>query len=148
MDENEHLHAIELSNYGEIFLNPELDAICEEDRERRGAEYGASFCRMLWEEPQINWDGKILGCCCNYWKAFDGNAFTDGLVDVLNSEPITYARLMLQGARPPREDIPCTTCDLYWGRFQSKQWLKRGASSMEFRLRQWLGKRIQTKRGY
>jgi len=48
---------------------------CEEDWKMQGGEYGASFCRMLWEEPQINWDGKILGCCCNYWKAFPGNAF-------------------------------------------------------------------------
>jgi hypothetical protein len=32
---------------GEIFLN--------------------SICHQLWDNPQINWDGKIFGCCRNFW---------------------------------------------------------------------------------
>lgn len=108
---------------------------CEEDRKMLGAEYGASFCRMLWEEPQINWDGKILGCCCNYWKEFFGNAFTDGLLPALNGEPIAYARAMLQGLKPARKDIPCATCDLYLERAKANKWLKRGVRRTVFRLK-------------
>ena len=115
---------------------------CEADQVMQGAEYGASFCRMLWEEPQINWDGKILGCCCNHWRQFDGNAFTDGLVPALNSESITYARAMLQGLKPLREDIPCATCDLYLERAKANQWLKRGVNMTAFRVKSRLRKLI------
>jgi MoaA/NifB/PqqE/SkfB family radical SAM enzyme len=42
-------------------------------------KYGSGYlqdiiCRQLWLKPQINWDGRILGCCYNYWGDF-GNAF-------------------------------------------------------------------------
>jgi len=119
---------------------------CEEDWKMQGVDYGASFCRMLWEEPQINWDGKILGCCCNYWKAFHGNAFTDGLVEALNSETISYARLMLQGSRPSREDVPCATCDLYLERVKANQRLKRGMGRKILLLKN-LGRHILSRGG-
>ena len=112
----------------------------EEDQEICGPEYGASFCRMLWREPQINWDGKILGCCCNYWKEFTGNAFTDGLVESLNSESIAYARLMLQGITPSRPDIPCTTCDLYLERARTNKWLRPKKNRAMIRIKQKLNK--------
>lgn len=51
--------------------------------------------------PQINWDGKLLGCCLNFWGDFGGNAFEQGLEHVLSSENLAYARRMLQRA-PPR----------------------------------------------
>ncbi len=34
-------------------------------------------CFQLWDEPQVNWDGKILGCCVSYWGELGGNAFTE-----------------------------------------------------------------------
>lgn len=36
--------------------------------------------------PQINWDGKLLGCCLNFWGDFGGNAFEQGLERILTSE--------------------------------------------------------------
>ncbi|MGH9425406.1 MAG: radical SAM/SPASM domain-containing protein, partial [Terriglobia bacterium] len=69
-------------------------------------------CSQLWNSPQINWDGRVLGCCVNYWGDF-GNAFQEGLLKSLNNEKIGYARLMLLGKREAREDIPCTTCHYY-----------------------------------
>jgi hypothetical protein len=77
-------------------------------------------CLQLWNLPQINWDGKMLGCCRNYWGDFGGNAFRDGLTAAVMSEKMTYARQMLMGEKPPREDIPCTTCDLYTQRVQTQ----------------------------
>ncbi len=71
------------------------------------------FCHQLWEEPQLNWDGRVLGCCCNHWADFGGNAFADGLADALNGERIAYARAMLQGHSPERPDIPCVRCTVY-----------------------------------
>jgi len=78
-----------------------------------GELYDESICHQLWDVPQINWDGKLLGCCINIWGDFGGNAFREGLRESLNTEQIVYARAMLLGRAPPREDIPCTTCHMY-----------------------------------
>ncbi|MBF2097390.1 MAG: SPASM domain-containing protein [Gloeomargaritaceae cyanobacterium C42_A2020_066] len=85
----------------------------EEYREKHGRDYMQTICHQLWDKPQINWDGKVLGCCRNFWGEFGGNAFRDGLAMAINSERMTYARQMLGGQQPPRDDIPCTTCSIY-----------------------------------
>jgi len=88
---------------GEIFLN--------------------SICHQLWDSPQINWDGRVLGCCRNFWGDFGVNAFHDGLYESLNGEGMNYARQMLSGEAPAKDGIPCTTCEIYlWMRRNSK-WL-------------------------
>jgi len=92
---------------------------------RYGADYMQEICHQLWEQPQINWDGRILGCCRNFWGDFGGNAFSDGLLEGLNSEKITYAREMLTGKKAAREDIPCTTCSIYLHMEASGKWLNR-----------------------
>jgi MoaA/NifB/PqqE/SkfB family radical SAM enzyme len=84
----------------------------EYDREH-GEKYGSGICHQLWHDPQINWDGKVIGCCRNFWGDFGGNVFTDGLINAVNSEKMMYARDMLRGKKPAREDIPCSTCEIY-----------------------------------
>jgi MoaA/NifB/PqqE/SkfB family radical SAM enzyme len=101
-------------------------ALSREEYERiHGRPYLSSTCHQLWDLPQINWDGKVLGCCWNYWGDFGGNAFTDGLVESLNGEKIAYARDMVRGKQPPREDIPCSTCKLYSAMRDRSQWIER-----------------------
>jgi MoaA/NifB/PqqE/SkfB family radical SAM enzyme len=95
----------------------------EEFKEKRGHDYMQGICAQLWETPQINWDGKVLGCARNFWGEFGGNAFTDGLLPSINSEKMRYARRMLQGDAPHRDDIPCATCEIYLGRRQDTQWV-------------------------
>ncbi|HBL15825.1 MAG: hypothetical protein A2X36_13465 [Elusimicrobia bacterium GWA2_69_24] len=70
------------------------------------------ICTQLWRQPQINFDGRLLGCCSNFWADL-GDAFTEGLVESLNGERIGYARRMLMGQAPPRADIPCASCPTY-----------------------------------
>lgn len=96
-----------------------------EFKERHGRDYMQNICHQLWDSPQINWDGKVLGCCRNFWGDFGGNAFTDGLIPSLNNEKITYAREMLRGRAPARDDIPCVTCEIYLGMRTNSTWLKR-----------------------
>jgi MoaA/NifB/PqqE/SkfB family radical SAM enzyme len=60
-----------------------------------GQSYYEFICHQLWDDPQINWNGKVLGCCINYWGDFGGNAFRDGLTASVNTEQIVYARAML-----------------------------------------------------
>jgi len=81
--------------------------------ERFGTSYLQGICHELWDRPQINYDGKVLGCCRNFWGDFGGNAFEDGFVEAVNHEKARYAREMLQGRVPERADIPCTTCEIY-----------------------------------
>jgi hypothetical protein len=71
-----------------------------EFRERNGSEYLGDICEQLWNSPQINWDGKVLGCCRNFWGEFGGNAFRDGLRASLHHEKLSYAREMLEAASP------------------------------------------------
>ncbi|BAZ46424.1 hypothetical protein NIES4102_34560 [Chondrocystis sp. NIES-4102] len=80
------------------------------------------FCSQLWHIPQINWDGRILGCCVNYWADF-GNAFDANLDDSFNNEKITYARQMLLGKTDAKDDIPCTTCTYYQQMKKNNDWL-------------------------
>ncbi|MBK9242634.1 MAG: radical SAM protein [Acidobacteria bacterium] len=116
-----------------------------EFKEERGVDYMESICHQLWDAPQINWDGKVLGCCRNFWGDFGPeNAFRDGLLPGINSEKMSYARQMLQGQQPARADIPCTTCHLYVDMKSDGRWLKRRVPSRRERvmsaLRSWLGR--------
>lgn len=90
-----------------------------------GHKYVRETCLQLWDHPQINWDGKNLGCCRNFWGDFGGNAFKDELTACLNHEKMRYARGMLRGQKPPRGDIPCSTCDLYQAMQASSEWIDR-----------------------
>jgi len=96
----------------------------KEYREKYGADSFKEACHQLWEQPQINWDGKVLGCCENFWGDFGGNIFTDGLLESLNNEKINYARNMLMGRQGSRDDIPCATCDRYLASKRNGNWLR------------------------
>jgi MoaA/NifB/PqqE/SkfB family radical SAM enzyme len=95
----------------------------DEYEQKYGVDYMRGICHQLWDMPQINWDGKMLGCCRNFWGDFGGNAFKDGFLSSLNNEKINYARDMLLGKKVAREDIPCTTCDLYLSMKKNNTWI-------------------------
>jgi MoaA/NifB/PqqE/SkfB family radical SAM enzyme len=92
-------------------------------------KYGIDYkqkriCSQLWRVPQINWDGRILGCCFNYWGDF-GNAFELGVLNGLNTEKISYARQMLLGEVNEKAGIPCTQCPHYKKMKQNGEWLTK-----------------------
>jgi mannose-6-phosphate isomerase-like protein (cupin superfamily) len=104
----------------------EMGAASEaEYRQVFGRHVSDADCRRLWLEPQINWDGRVLGCSRNFWQAYEANAFSDGLVAAVNSPGVRYARQMLLGKKPPRADIPCSTCDVYQDRGESGRWVDK-----------------------
>jgi MoaA/NifB/PqqE/SkfB family radical SAM enzyme len=96
-----------------------------EFEERFGRDYAQSICHQLWDRPQVNFDGKMLGCCRNFWGDFGSNAFTEGLAASVNSEKMNYARKMLRGDAASRADIPCATCEIYLGMQRRGKWLER-----------------------
>lgn len=81
------------------------------------------ICGQLWNIPQVNFDGRVLGCCVNTWDDF-GNAYRSGLAEVLNSEKMRYARKMLMGKKKSRPDIPCSICWNYLWMKRNKDWVK------------------------
>jgi len=81
------------------------------------------FCRDLWE-PQINWDGQILGCCANFKENFGGDAFKDGLFNALNHPYMVYAKNMVTNNAKPAKDIPCCRCWVYKDMKKNNRWLK------------------------
>ncbi len=89
----------------------------------RGRHYSGALCHHLWHEPQVNWDGSVLGCCVNYWGDFGGNVFEDGLLACVNGEGMKHARAMLRGKAPARKDIPCSACDVYRFMAERKSWI-------------------------
>lgn len=102
----------------------EFDAATREEfRANEGVGYLDDICMQLWNAPQINWDGKVLGCCRNYWGEFGGNALEDGLLESINSEGMRYARQMLLGEAPARPGIPCSTCPVYLDRQGTGRWV-------------------------
>jgi len=94
------------------FVRQEMGFNTLDDYEQRQKRLSTPYCYQLWDSPQINWDGKLLGCCVNRKKTF-GNVFEEGLESCLKSEKYTYAKKMLQGKVEPRKDIPCFECPYY-----------------------------------
>jgi MoaA/NifB/PqqE/SkfB family radical SAM enzyme len=91
------------------------------------AKYGRDYvehtcCWDLWNAPQINYDGRMLGCPINYWGDY-GNVFEDGLDACLNGEKMTYARAMLMGRREARDGIPCASCKVYDRVKKARTWV-------------------------
>lgn len=94
----------------------------DEYRERRCTDY-LSACPQLWDEPQVNWDGKVLGCCVNYWGELGGNAFEEPIGRWANSEGIRHARAMLTGRAGRRPGVPCSTCHVFERMTATGSWL-------------------------
>ena len=80
------------------------------------------FCKFLWE-PQINWNGEILGCCYKYVKKyFGGNIFKDGLLEALNNPQMIYAKNMITNKAIPNKNILCYNCPVYNAMKDSNIW--------------------------
>ncbi len=71
-------------------------------------------CKDLFEAPQIDWNGKLLGCCYPSISKFNVNVFKDGLLKSLNNIKVLYAKKMLTDfSVPPKEGILCSDCFVY-----------------------------------
>lgn len=69
-------------------------------------------CYKFWTIPQINWDGKLLGCGCNIWCDF-GNVFETGLDHCINSEKYIHIKRVLLGKEKVNKEDPCYRCPKY-----------------------------------
>jgi len=89
----------------------------EEALELEKKPYGNFWnCLLLWHRPQINYDGRLLGCCVATYDDFGVNAFDMGLYEAINSTKYRYAKELIQGyVHRPKDtkNIPCINCEAY-----------------------------------
>lgn len=71
-------------------------------------EFDDTYCRYMMEWPQINWDGRLLGCCITYKTDWKKNVFKDGLIESLNSNYYRHAIYTLLGDKTDyKEENQC-----------------------------------------
>lgn len=100
----------------------------DEYLDKTGELYASNdVCSQLWHEPQINYDGRVLGCCANTWGDY-GNAFDQGLTAVLEGERYKHAQLMLTGSAEDRSEVPCSSCPVYIQMKATSKFLRVGPS--------------------
>ncbi len=112
-------------------FDPDYSPVCgsadkhERGRKGRPVYLNKMICGQLFNRPQINWDGRILGCCVNFWGGF-GDIKKEGVLAGINNEKMRAARLMLTGRISARDDIPCCACHFYRYIYDHKDWLDLG----------------------
>jgi hypothetical protein len=100
-----------------------LHSTREDHYKATGADYARSICHQLWKAPVLNWDGRVMGCCRNFWADFGANAFHDGLAASLETPKLQQAREALMGRIPMAPEIPCATCDLFLTMQRDGKWI-------------------------
>lgn len=113
-----HLPLINHSRLNEILGYSDKDSYLK----KTGEIYMRDICLQLWRAPQVNWDGKLLGCSANSSVNYAEYALGSAFAREINNDHIKYARKMLMGTAPARADIPCVCCDSYSEYVQYNQW--------------------------
>lgn len=77
--------------------------------------YDSALCYQTIYAPQINWDGRLLGCCMVWRTDLGINVFETGLVRALNSTQYREELACLLGLKEGKASmsIPCENCELY-----------------------------------
>ena len=91
--------------------------------EKEHQHYMRHLCYEMWLSPQINWDGKLLGCSRNFWGVYADNVFGSNLTSCINNEKMTYTRAMLMGHKPLRDNMPCRKCGVYKSMLEYGNWI-------------------------
>lgn len=68
------------------------------------------ICRNFILKPQINWDGRLLGCCDQKYACFDVNVFEVGLEAAMKSTKYIQAKECLLSVHPDREKYGSCIC--------------------------------------
>lgn len=90
---------------------------------REKVHYMRHLCYHMWHSPQINWDGKLLGCSRNIWGVYAENVFEGIFSEQLNNDKMRYARKMLMGLVPKTDNIPCSKCSVFESMQKFENWL-------------------------
>jgi len=76
--------------------------------------FGTLACRQMFFSPQINWDGRLLGCCEVYKQDYGVNVFETGLRKALQTFNFIQAKRFILGQvsiDSLKDDCPCISCE-------------------------------------
>jgi hypothetical protein len=126
---------VRLNRHPEVFALGNAERLREQlgyaDREEFAAVEGKHYCSRacfdLWFSPQINWDGKLLGCSRNKWVSYAEEVFEEDLDFLMNGEALNHTRAVVTGNAEPRDDTPCRFCDVYQFMQRSGSWVGNSA---------------------
>ena len=76
-------------------------------------ENNTPLCFQPWIQPQINWDGRLLGCCCSTCHDLGVNVFSLGLKKALASKNMIKMKDILLGKISSSPDFACHHCGFY-----------------------------------
>lgn len=88
------------------------------------------ICEQVFTKPQINWDGRLLGCCDNMNAAFDVNVFEVGLINAIRSPKYSIAKKCLLTVHPDKDHYSACMC------YGCKKRLKREQSGIMLEIKQ------------
>ena len=72
------------------------------------------YCRQMLLSPQINWDGRLLGCCTTYRSDWGINVFRTPLREIYNDPDYRAAIISLLAGADGRDHMgPCRDCGAY-----------------------------------
>lgn len=106
--------------------------------DRKKVHYMRHLCYQMWHTPQINWDGKLLGCSRNIWGEYARNVFEENYFEQLNNDKMLYARKMLMGLLPKSDDIPCSKCSVFESMQKFENWLSPDELKMKYAVDQFI----------
>ena len=70
-------------------------------------------CEQPWLSPQINWDGRLIGCEFAVYHDLNVNVFKLGLKKALKCDKLKYMKKVLMGKETADFTIPCNGCPFY-----------------------------------
>ena len=72
------------------------------------------FCRQMILTPQINWDGRLLGCCTVFQRDWGINVFEEPLSEVFNDPDYRAAAISILTGKDGMDHLgPCRECLIY-----------------------------------
>lgn len=89
----------------EPLFDTEIEKILNENK--------IDLCLNPWLQPQINWDGRLLGCFCSTHNDLGVNVFEVGLKAALSSPKSLFMRSVLSGKQRANESLHCLHCSFY-----------------------------------
>ena len=87
--------------------------------EKHKISYLNGDCMQIFNDPQFNYDGRLLGCCRNERAYFKSNLFSDGLKKCMKDKKLQKMREFLLSKNPDPnkyKGLPCVKCALWIGR--------------------------------
>ncbi len=70
-------------------------------------------CYQPFIQPQINYDGRLLGCYCSTYHELNVNVFEKGLKFALNSPRMKFMRQVIEGKENSNNTLDCHWCEFY-----------------------------------